>query len=342
MGLFDLFRKKQEQPEDAAPKMGQPENGKPETDQRERGQVEADQQESAASKMGQPEAGKPETDQHERGQLDTDQQETAAPKMGQPEIGKSDTDQHERGQLDIDQQEAAHEKYLGDLEKTHLIFNLIKVPVEERDEEWQHSFLENIVQASFRCGEPQVITGPDGFPYFQLLMPNPNESFQCYVIEQMKDDFLLELGYGVVINPQGGNPDWVLTYGDITNLDLNGSFYTSGPTPFSTFKEDETIDGDEKVMVGQPSDIILSDSNRAVLRAYLNYNGIMSPKIFLMFRTGKNGEVSQELVFNLTPADFEDEEVFRYVMQNLAWFLPRHYSFVGMDEESFKDSFMPL
>jgi len=44
------------------------------------------------------------------------------------------------------------------------------------------------------------------------------------------------------------------------------------------------------------------------------------------------------LVFNLTPAAFENEEVFRSVMQNLGWFLPRHYSFVGMKEESF----MPL
>ena len=80
-------------------------------------------------------------------------------------------------------------KYLGDLEKTQIIFDLIRVPAEERDEQWQRSFLTNIVEASFRCGDPQVIAGPDGFPYVQLLMPKPNESFQCYVIDHMKDDF---------------------------------------------------------------------------------------------------------------------------------------------------------
>lgn len=236
----------------------------------------------------------------------------------------------------------ATNKYLGDLEKTEIIFSLIKVPADERDEQWQKSFLENIIKASFRCGEPQVITGPDGFPYVQLLMPRPNESFQCYVIEHMKDDFLLEGGYGVVINPDGGQPDWVLSYGDIMNLDLNGSFYTSGPTPFSSLKEDETINGEEKVLVGQPSELILSKINRGLLRKFLASQGVKSPKVFLMSRAYNNGEGSQELVFNLTPQDFESEDVFRNVMQSLGWFLPRHYSFVGMSEDRFKDSFMPL
>ncbi len=198
------------------------------------------------------------------------------------------------------------------------------------------------MQASFRCSEPQVITGPDGFPYFQLLMPRPNESFQCYVIERMKDDFLLESGYGVVINPEGGQPDWVLTYGDIMNLDLNGEFYTAGPTPFSTLKEDETIQGDEQVLVAQPSEIIFTKANRAVLREFLISIGLSSPKLFLMCRNSPSGDASQELVFNVTPEDFESEEAFRNVMQTIGWFLPRHYSFVGMNEESFKNSFMPL
>ena len=257
-------------------------------------------------------------------------------------MGIFDVFRKKQEQTETAESAPAENKYLGDLEKTHLIFSLIGVPAEERDEQWQESFLENIVQASLRCGEPQVITGPDGFPYVQLLMPKPNESFQCYVIEHMKDDFLLETGYGVVINPDGGQPDWVLSYGDMMNLDLNGSFYTTGPTPFSTAKEDETILGDENVLIGQPSELIFSKQNRAVLHKFLVTNGVKSPKVLLMCRTAQNGNVSQELVFNLTPEDFESEEVFRNVMQRLGWFLPRHYSFVGMNEDRFKDSFMAL
>jgi len=239
------------------------------------------------------------------------------------------------------QEKPAQDGYYGDLDKTSIIFDLIKVPHEQRDDQWKETFLENIIHASFRCGTPQVISGPDGFPYVQLLMPKPAESFQCYVIDRMKDDFLLDRGYGVVINPEGGQPDWVLTYGDIVNLDLNGSFYTSGPTSFSTSKQDETIEGQENVLVGSPSELILSTRHRAILREFLIGSGIPSPKVFLMSRT-VNGETSQELVFNLSPDNFATEQDFRYVMQSLGWFLPRHYSFVGMSEETFKDSFMPL
>lgn len=237
----------------------------------------------------------------------------------------------------------AKQPYLGNLEKTQLIFELIEVPHEQRDERWQQSFLENIIQASFRCGDPQVVTGPDGFPYFQLLMPKPNESFQCYVIERMKDDFLLETGYGIVINPEAGQPDWVLSYGDILNLHLNGSFYTTEQTPFSTAREDETILKGEKALVGQPSESILPEMTRGILRAFFITNGIKSPKVLLMSRRSVNtNEVFQDLVFNVTPADFESEESFRRVMQYVGWFLPRHYSYVGLSENGPNDGFMPL
>ncbi|SDJ47932.1 hypothetical protein SAMN04487898_10340 [Pedobacter sp. ok626] len=240
-------------------------------------------------------------------------------------------------------QTAVKEPYLGDLDKTQLIFELIDVPRENRGEEWQKSFLENIIYASFRCGDPQVITGPDGFPYFQLLMPKPNEHFQCYVIDRMKDDFLLQSGYGVVINPDEGQPDWVLSYGDILNLHLTGSFYTTGPTLFSGAKEDETIHKDEKVLVGQPSEVILPKMARTILRQFLINNGVKSPKVLLMSRHGSSDEVaSQDLVFNLTPESFESEELFRSVTRHLAWFLPRHYSFAALAEKQFSDCFMPL
>ncbi|TKC59162.1 hypothetical protein FBD94_16655 [Pedobacter hiemivivus] len=248
-----------------------------------------------------------------------------------------------KGQPATIDQTPVRELYLGDLEKTQLIFELIDVPRENRGEEWQKSFLENIVHASFRCGDPQVITGPDGFPYFQLFMPRPKERFQCYVIDRMKDDFLLKSGYGVVINPNDGQPDWVLSYGDILNLHLTGSFYTTGPTLFSGAKEDETIRKDEKVLVGQPSEFVLPETARTILRQFLLNNGVKSPKVLLMSRNGGPGEeASQDLVFNLTPEAFETEELFRSVTQHLAWFLPRHYSFAALSEKQFSDCFMPL
>ncbi|MEO5911618.1 MAG: hypothetical protein ABIP95_12065 [Pelobium sp.] len=232
--------------------------------------------------------------------------------------------------------------YLGDLEKTSIIHNLVQIPKNERDEKWEKSFLENIGEASFRCGEPQVITGPDGYPYFQLFLPEPNTSFQCYVIKNMKDDFLLNLGYGVVINPTEKGVDWVLPYGTIVNFSLNNEFYTATETSFSKKPGYETISSDEKVMVGQPSEKLLPKLTRHVIAEFLKSNGIVNPKIVLMMRTMEGGNVSQDLVFNFTAKNFSDENTFETLVSSLTWYLPRHYSIVFMNEESFSADFMPL
>lgn len=235
------------------------------------------------------------------------------------------------------------EPYFGDLNKTDILYKLVQTPQNERDEMWQQAFLENIGQASFRCGDPQIITGPDGFPYFQLFLPEPNKSFQCYVIERMKDDFLLPSGYGVVINPTPNSADWVLSNGDILNLHLNKTFYTSTETPFSRETSDETIVKNEKVMIAQPSETILPNQTRHLIAEFLKLNGVKTPKILLMMRHRQDGNgVSQDIVFNLTPKNFKDESTYREVMQTISWYLPRHYSFVGMDEQSLGKGFMPL
>ncbi|WP_348797247.1 hypothetical protein [Flavobacterium adhaerens] len=242
-----------------------------------------------------------------------------------------------------EEQNQTTQPYYGDLEKTQKIYQLVQTPNSERDDNWNSEFLSNIVAASFKCGEPQVITGPDGFPYFQLFLPEPNVSFQCFVIEKMKDDFLLEYGYGVVINPTAEEPDWVLSYGDIVNLHLNNTFYSNEPTLFSKRKKTETITKSEQVLIGQPSETLLPIKTRKVLESFLKYNGIESPKVLLLMRQNEKKEIiSQDLAFNITPNDFESEAIYQNVMLAFAWFLPRHYSCIGLSEANFSDVFQPL
>lgn len=232
-------------------------------------------------------------------------------------------------------------KYLGDLQKTALIQELFQVPHENRNDNWTNQFLSHVTTASFRCSDLQVISGPDGFPYFQLLMPESGTSFQCYVVDNMVDDFLLEKGLGIVINPNAGNPDWVFSYGAILSYKLYGDFYTNAGIRFSMDIQDETIHGDEDVMVAQPSEVILPIYTRRILKQFLVENGIQNPKIFLMMR-GEDQNITHDLVFNITPNSFENEEHYRAVMQNIAWFLPSQYSFVGLDEKRFSDVFEDL
>jgi len=235
-----------------------------------------------------------------------------------------------------------NEPYLGDLKKTESIYQLVQVPHNKRDIHWQKSLLENLAQASFRSGDPQVIKGPDGFPYFQLFLPEPGQSFQCFVIEKMKDDFLLQSGFGVVLNPTSSQVDWVLSYGDIVNFHLNKQFYTVEETPFSKATTDEVIQKDEQIMIGQPAETLLPQQTRQLLSNLLKANGLAEPKVLLMMRHAKDGAVAQDLVFNITPQTFAHEALYKSVMRSISWYLPRHYSFVGMDEKTVGDGFMPL
>lgn len=235
------------------------------------------------------------------------------------------------------------EPYLGDLEKTNIIYGLLQTPKAQRNEDWRETFLQHIIHASFRCAEPQVITGPDGFPYFQLFLPEPYQPFQCYVIDRMKDDFLLELGYGVVINPGTDSADWVLSYGDILNLKLNGGFFAKGDYPFASGAGPEIIQEEEQVMIGQPNETLVPHAARKLLANLLQANGIQNPKIMLMMRQQKDGSGAyQDLVFNLTAEQFDSQAHYKNVMQTIGWYLPRHYSYVGMEEKNFGSGFEPL
>lgn len=233
--------------------------------------------------------------------------------------------------------------YLGDLEKTDRLFHLLQIPPEQRDEKWQTEFLEHIPLASFRCGDPQVQTGPDGFPYFELYLPEPNKEFQCYVIDRMKDDFLLDSGFGVVINPGSQSADWVLTYGDILNYHIRKEFYTTDDSFFLQKPGKEILAEQEEVLIAQPSEKLLPAKARKIISGFLELNGVKSPKVLLMSRKLPDGKgVSSDIVFNVTPEDFNNESLYRSVMQSIGWYLPRHYTYIGVDEKMFSKGFLPL
>ncbi len=234
-----------------------------------------------------------------------------------------------------------HEAYEGDLLKTQQLFTLFDVAAEQRDEAWRQQVLANLDKASFRSGHPQVIHGPDEFPYFVLQLPEPGKPFQCYVIEHMKTDFLLEYGLGVVIHPEKQQPDWVLSYGDIVNYHLNGEFYT--PPAAHQLMAEEVIEQEEKVLTAQPAENYLPAATRKVMRDYLASENIPDPKIFLMLRHLEDGTVVQELVFNMARNLFASGSEHHRLMQRLGWFLPRHYSILSFDKnDRYENIFMPL
>ena len=229
--------------------------------------------------------------------------------------------------------------YQGDLTKTQIIESLCDIPKEQRDDDWKNKFCSTVADASFAAGNPQVLKGPDGFLYFQLSLPEPYKEFQCFVIQHMKDDFLLRDGYGVVINANKGEPDWVFSYGDIVNYHLAKEFYTVSDN--WKLPSQEVIEEDEEVLIGQPAESFLPGATRTVIRNFLKSIGVNDGKLLLMSRQKPQG-VSQELVFNLTLEKFEKKEQFENVMRRISWFLPRHYRYVSMEESTMGNNFEPI
>lgn len=230
---------------------------------------------------------------------------------------------------------------LGDLEKTIIINQLMEVPFADRDEQWRDSFLSHIDGANLKLDDPEVVVNKDGFPYIQLQTVSTGESFQAFVIKNQLD-IIMEQGFGVVINPHLQQPDWIFSYGDLVNLKLDGSFYTD-KSIFSDPNEYKNIDKDEKVLVGQPAEAIFPNYLRTQIREFLLYSGIKNPKVMLIARNYTDEKLmSQDLVFNIMPIQFPSEKDFTTIMNTIQWFLPKHYSFFGVDELVVENGFQPL
>jgi len=230
---------------------------------------------------------------------------------------------------------------LGDLEKTIVINNLLTIPLEERNNEWVAQFIDNIAEANLEVSEPEIIMSTEGFPYFNLRTVEAGENFQAYVIKQ-KLPILLKNGFGVAINTTKENPDWMFSYGDILNFAIRNEFYTDDHH-FSLNNGDFIIGSDEEILVGQPSEDILPTYARHQIREFLNYSGVKNPMVMLIARNYTDeASVTQDLVFNITPKNFANEKEYKQAMNTISWFLPKHYSLVGLDTQAVDTGFQPL
>jgi len=230
---------------------------------------------------------------------------------------------------------------LGDLEKTIVINNLLNIPLEERDNNWIEKFIENIAEANLAIAEPEIIMSTEGFPYFNLRSVEKDENFQAYVIKNQLTH-LLRKGFGVAINTTKESPDWMFSYGDLLNLRINKEFYTDDHF-FSLNNSDFVIGKDEEILVGQPSEEVLPQYARQHIKEFLLYYGVRNPMIMLIARNYTDEErVTQDLVFNITPKNFANEKEYKLHMSTLSWFLPKHYSIVGLETETVSSGFQPL
>lgn len=204
---------------------------------------------------------------------------------------------------------------------------LLAVPRPERDEAWRQSFYGIIPDALLRLADPPLITGPDGFPYRALQVPESGYRKEGIRIREFITGHWQETGAGIVLNPVAAGADWVFSYGDLLNWLLRNEFYTKPDVVISSGSV--TLSPHEQLLITQPSPEYLPYPARKVIRKYLQQAGIAQPRCFLL--TQRDGaSMIQRLVFNI---ETEVAAQLPLKLQHLSWFLPRHYIIAALPEQ---------
>jgi hypothetical protein len=209
-----------------------------------------------------------------------------------------------------------------DLAKTQRIDALCRVAREQRDQRWVDEFFANVVEASMAARDPQVHSGPDGFPYFGLYLPPSGQPFETFCVSHILEN-CTDGGVGIDINPAQPQPDWVFSYGVLWSLRAYGTFTGDGldtPRAGGPGRETEVVAKARQVLTGSPSEVLLPGFARTVLRRVLGRHGVREPRVALV--VDQAARPTRNLVFNLEPGQVGGREAFEGVMTRLTWFLP--------------------
>lgn len=227
-----------------------------------------------------------------------------------------------------------------DIGKVEPLLALLRTPKAERGDSWFDNFYATVVDASFRCEVPQIFTGPDGFPYLSLLSPEPFKPFDSFCLCNLAEP-ATEQGFGVAINRRANGVDWVFSYGDMLTLRLSRTLKPHVTEPSEPAKK-ITIEKGDVAMFGAPSESYLPSYARNVLRQFMRQSlGTTEPKVFLMHRAADTRPM--QLVFSVFREQFKTDQHYFDVLNQLSWFLPRHYTITGIPMGSeLQKNFVPL
>ena len=231
-----------------------------------------------------------------------------------------------------------------DLTKTRVLEALFAVPREGRDEQWRQRFLAAAPDATLAAFDPQVERGPDGFPYFQLAMPDTGP-VTAFCISHVLD-FCLDNGLGIAVfgNVRRADPpEWVFTYGNLLSYSVHGNFDCDPAEPASPGgPRSITTTETHEMLIAGPSETYLPACARKAIGSFLgDAFGHPDPRVALVF--DPKLEPPRYLMVNLTLEHYGgDREKLRAALQYLSWFLPGNYSLMSMPAGWTADNFVPL
>lgn len=208
--------------------------------------------------------------------------------------------------------------------------DLISIPVEERDSDWEMLLLREFPKQKVAILHPDPKAGPDGWPYLHVSTSSPEA-------EEPADrvlDWLSTRGIGLVLNPDKEAPDFVLTYGMIWNYRLRGALMSQAAERKSG---EFRLQPGSQVLTGTPSESYLPKFARAVIKQFFLDQGVYAPKILLVSEDQKNFD----LCFSSESLGQPPTQEHMGIAEAISWFLPAHYS-VAIVSEKVIAGFEPL
>lgn len=200
------------------------------------------------------------------------------------------------------------------------LMELVEIPDEKRDHQWEANFFMSITQSNLKLVHEAPQKGPDGWPYL-LAETTTDATESANKIMQ----WLALKGVGLVVNPLKNYPDYVFTYGMLWHFKETGLFYkTAGESPVGTLEMEQG----QKIHAGPPSPQYLPQYVRNILKEFFRDQGIHRPRILVMSADRKH----YDLAFSLESLGNPPTKEHQGIAEALSWFLPPHYSIALVSE----------
>lgn len=244
------------------------------------------------------------------------------------------------------------------------LLNILKEKIEKRDEAWEKKFLKELPTAFVTVVGAEPQRGPDGWPYlFATINLEPSHS-RDNASEPISGvlNWLSTRGIGLVLNPDGPAPDFVLTYGMIWNFRERGEFLSeiksessesselneaNGPAQNSSSGKligtdkmpvgDFRLKSGQQVMTYPPTAAELPEYTRAIIKQFLLDQGVFAPKVLKVSFDLKN----YDFCFSIESLNSPPQTERSGIAEALAWFFPAHYV-IGLVSESAVPGFVSL
>lgn len=205
------------------------------------------------------------------------------------------------------------------------IHELSKIPLDKRDMDWESRFLDQLANSKLQILSPDPQMGPDNWPY---LMVSTEDSVQATEPTTKVVEWLSTRGIGMVVNPEGEYPDYVLTYGMIWNFRQRQRFLSPASGPSSHLQM-----GSGSLQVahaGTPTEEYLPLFVRKILKEFFRDQGVHRPRILVLSEDRKH----YDLAFSAESLGSPPESEWSGIAEAISWFLPAHYSILIASEKT--------